>query len=154
MKPTFPQYWSRITQFRDFNFSFSCFTSSLTFCSITFAQICVVLILVCPKSFDTVSIGTTLQRVTVVAKICLAICDVNGFSIPELSDCFYIFQWFPMRYLFCKFNFLFACSLLARTQSKIVTMSMNYCISALWPLKHICFLSELLLIALCNISWK
>ena len=36
-------------------------------------------------------------------------------------------------------------SLLTQTQSKIVNMSMNYCVSALWPLKYRCFLNELLI---------
>ena len=31
-----------------------------------------VVILVCPKSFDTVAMGTPLERVTVVANVCLA----------------------------------------------------------------------------------
>jgi len=56
-----------------------------TFCSITFAYIWVVLILVCPKSLETVAMGTPLVKVTVVAKVCRAMWKDKGFSMPQKS---------------------------------------------------------------------
>lgn len=46
--------------------------SPLIFFSIVFAYNWVVLMLVCPNIFETVSIGTLFDRVMVVAKVCLA----------------------------------------------------------------------------------
>ena len=50
----------------------NCAISLLNLLSITLAYICVVVSLLCPNSLLTVSIGTPLVNVTVVANVCRA----------------------------------------------------------------------------------
>ena len=59
--------------------------SSLTFRSMIFAYCCVVLIFLCPSILLTVSMGTPLVSVTVVANVCLAQWKVNSLLIPQTS---------------------------------------------------------------------
>ncbi len=57
--------------------------SSLILLSTTLAYIWVVDSLVCPKSLDTVSMGTPLESITVVAKVCLATWKEIFLWIPQ-----------------------------------------------------------------------
>lgn len=62
-----------LNHFQKLNFPFSLLMSFSTFLSNTLAYICVVLTLLCPSIFDTVSNGTSLLSVMVVAKVWRAI---------------------------------------------------------------------------------
>lgn len=56
------------------------FISSRIFSLVIRAYIWVVFIFVCPNNFDTVSIGTPLDNVVVVANVCLARWKVIGYA--------------------------------------------------------------------------
>ena len=52
--------------------------SLLNFVSITFAYICVVRISVCPSILETLSMGTPLAKVMVVANVWRAVWNIHG----------------------------------------------------------------------------
>ena len=80
------------------NFSFNWAMSLLIFFSTTLAYFWVVESLVCPRSLETVSMGTSFIKVIVVAKVCLATWKVRCLSIFAL--CAMIFRyWFTKRYM-------------------------------------------------------
>ena len=54
------------------------FMSSSTLRSVTWAYICVVVMLLCPIIRLTVSIGTPIDRVICVPKLCLALWNIHG----------------------------------------------------------------------------
>ena len=59
--------------------------SSNSFWGVTFAYRSVMRTVLCPSILLTVSMGTPCSKVTSVAKVCRAVCEVKGSAIPARS---------------------------------------------------------------------